>query len=52
MARNRDELGDQVTDWIRKNPTIEITDVVVRQSSDQSFHCISITVFYRDPKFA
>lgn len=49
MQRDRDTLGDTVTRWMRSNPELEIADVVVNQSSDQAFHCISIAVFYLDP---
>jgi hypothetical protein len=47
-AQERERLGDQVTEWLRSHPTIEIVDTVVKQSSDQQFHCLSIVVFYRD----
>lgn len=49
MARDRDQLGHQVTEWIRKRgDAIEVLDVVVTQSSDHAFHCVSITVFFRE----
>lgn len=44
-ARERDMLGDMITDWLRANPDIEIVDKEVRQSSDSEFHCLSITLF-------
>ena len=44
-ARERSELGDVVTAWIKKEKPV-IVDTVVRQSSDREFHCLSITVFY------
>lgn len=47
MARDREQLGEVITDWLRKNPRIEIVDKIVTQSSDEAFHCISITLFYR-----
>jgi hypothetical protein len=46
MFAQRGALGDVVTDWITANPQLEVSDVVVTQSSDASFHCIAITVFY------
>lgn len=46
-ARERDFLGETVTDWIRANPEFEVFDKVVTQSSDNEFHCLAITVFYR-----
>jgi hypothetical protein len=45
-AKDRDELGETVTRWIRSND-VEIVDRVVRQSSDDEFHCLSIVLFYR-----
>lgn len=54
MVRDREQLGEKVTDWIRAHPDFVIDDVVVTQSSDEQFHCIAITVFYfeqlREPK--
>ncbi|MEP6865516.1 MAG: hypothetical protein ABJE66_33155 [Deltaproteobacteria bacterium] len=46
MVAQRDALGGVVTDWIQANSQLEIVDLVVTQSSDASFHCIAITVFY------
>ena len=46
-AQERERLGEQVTEWLRAHPTVEIVDTVVKQSSDQQFHCLSIVVFYR-----
>ncbi|MBA3819597.1 MAG: hypothetical protein H0X17_11945 [Deltaproteobacteria bacterium] len=48
MFADRDRLGDKVTDWITQHPRLELEDIVVTQSSDASFHCIAITVFYTD----
>lgn len=45
-ARDRDELGESVTRWIRDNPTSKIIDKIVTQSSDREFHCLTITIFY------
>ena len=47
-AREREEIGEAVTDWLRQNPELEIVDKEVRQSSDNEFHCLSITLFYRE----
>lgn len=46
--REREELGDTITNWIKLHPNIEIVDYVVEQSSDSEFHCLSIVIFYRD----
>lgn len=50
MAKERDLLGEKVTEWLRANPALELVETVVRQSSDSEFHCLSITVFYKSPK--
>jgi hypothetical protein len=49
MAKARDALGEQVTAWLSSVPHREVVDTVVTQSSDEAFHCIAITIFYRDP---
>jgi hypothetical protein len=46
MFQQRDQLGEVVTAWIAANPSKKVTEIVVTQSSDASFHCIAITVFY------
>jgi len=45
-AMDRERLGESLTDWLDRRPEIEVVDTVVRQSSDQQFRCLSITVFY------
>lgn len=50
MVKDRNALGDVVTEWLRAHPTYEIVDYKVTQSSDQAFHCLAITLFYNDRK--
>ena len=45
-AKDREELGENITRWIRANPNFKITDKIVTQSSDSEFHCITITLFF------
>ena len=45
-AREREELGEKVTGWLRRQTDIEVVDKVVSQSSDREFHCVTITLFY------
>ncbi len=47
-AKEREELGEGVTRWLRANPGVEVVDRVVTQSSDDEFHCLTIVLFYRD----
>lgn len=52
MVQQRQVLGEQVTAWIeaaRQRAGFEIVDIVIRQSSDDAFHCISIIVFFKEP---
>lgn len=49
MFADRERLGDKVTDWIAQHSRFRLVDIVVTQSSDASFHCIAITLFYFDP---
>jgi hypothetical protein len=46
-ARDREVLGELITEWIRAHPEYEVFDKIVTQSSDAEFHCLAITVFYR-----
>lgn len=48
LARDREVLGETITRWITAHPELEIVEKQVRQSSDRQFHCLSITLFYRD----
>lgn len=45
-ARERESLGERLTDWLDQHPQFKVVDTVVTQSSDQEFHCLTITVFY------
>jgi hypothetical protein len=46
MAVQREQLGDRITDWIKRNPNVKVLEVVVKQSSDAEFHCLSLIVFF------
>jgi hypothetical protein len=48
MMADRARLGERVTEWIQAHPGHELTEIVVTQSSDASFHCITFSVFYRE----
>jgi len=45
-AKDREALGDAVTNWLRDNPNIKIIERTVTQSSDAQFHCLTITLLY------
>jgi hypothetical protein len=48
MAQEREHLGEKVTDWIRGHSEVEIVNTIVTQSSDEAFHCIAITLFFKE----
>ena len=43
----RAQLGDELTAWLQAHPNRAPVHVMVRQSSDTRYHCISILVFWR-----
>jgi hypothetical protein len=47
-AREREELGETITRWMKSNAGFEIVDRTVTQSSDDEFHCLTIILFYRE----
>lgn len=48
LARDREQMGETITRWLRENPQHEIVDKVITQSSDKEFHCLTITLFYKE----
>ena len=47
-AKEREELGETITRWLRSNPGLQVVDRVVSQSSDNEFHCLTVVIFYRE----
>jgi hypothetical protein len=52
LFNDRQQLGEKITAWIADHPQHELTEIIVTQSSDEAFHCIAFTVFYRSPRSA
>ena len=52
MVAQRHTLGEQVTAWLEDaratRPGFQLVDIVIRQSSDRAFHCITIAVFFNE----
>lgn len=48
MFEMRNNLGELVSEWIASHPRRRVTEIVVSQSSDSRFHCLSLTVFYAE----
>ncbi|NBD11427.1 MULTISPECIES: hypothetical protein [Corallococcus] len=47
LARDRENMGENITKWLKENSSVDIVDKIVTQSSDKEFHCLTITLFYR-----
>jgi len=47
LARDREVMGEKITNWLKENPTLDIVDKEVTQSSDKEFHCLTVTLFYK-----
>jgi hypothetical protein len=47
LARDREQMGETITKWLKDNQNVEIVDKQVTQSSDKEFHCLTVTLFYR-----
>lgn len=45
LARDREQLGERITAWLKQHPELTVVDRVVSQSSDQEFHCLTVTLF-------
>ena len=48
VPKVREEPGNHayVLHRLKDNPQVKLKDTVVRQSSDNEFHCLTIVVFY------
>jgi len=49
-AKEREELGEVITRWVREHSDLKIVDKKVTQSSDKEFHCLTVTLFYKEKK--
>ncbi len=49
-AREREVLGETITEWIRMHPEYEVFERIVTQSSDAEYHCLAITLIFRTTK--
>ena len=48
LARDREAMGENITKWLQNNPQLEVVLKEITQSSDKEFHCLTITLFYKD----
>lgn len=49
MLQQREQLGEVVTDWLAAHRHVRLCEIVVTQSSDSAFHCVTITIFFFEP---
>jgi hypothetical protein len=47
IVAQRTQLGDVLTEWLAVHRELQLVEIVVKQSSDARFHCLSFAVFYR-----
>jgi folate-dependent tRNA-U54 methylase TrmFO/GidA len=45
LARDREQFGERITEWLKQHPELTPVETVVTQSSDQEFHCLTVTLF-------
>lgn len=48
LFADRDSLGEKVSAWLARNPSAQVTEIIQTQSSDSAYHCLTLTVFYRE----
>jgi hypothetical protein len=48
-AVERQKLGEKVTTCLQGHADYDVVEMVVRQSSDSEFHCLTIILFSRSP---
>jgi hypothetical protein len=46
MQPDREAIGNHITSWLAAHPAVRVVDVSVNQSSDDSFHCLTIILFF------
>lgn len=47
MFRDREQLGETITQWMADHPHVKVISIVMAQSSDASFHCLTCALFVR-----
>jgi hypothetical protein len=48
MFADRGQLGERITAWLASGPPRKLVDIVVTQSSDAAFHCVTFSIFYQE----
>jgi hypothetical protein len=54
MIAQRQTLGETVTTWLEdaraKRPGFQVVDIVVSQSSDRTFHAVTVSIFFKEDR--
>jgi hypothetical protein len=45
LARDRDVMGERISQWLREHPELTPVETEVTQTSDREYHCLTVTVF-------
>lgn len=45
LARDREVMGDRISQWLREHPELTPVETQVTQSSDREYHCLTVTLF-------
>ena len=45
LARDREVMGERITQWLLEHPELTPVETEVTQSSDKEFHCLTVTLF-------
>ena len=44
---DREAMGETVSKWMRNHPEVVVVDKTVTQSSDNAYHCLTITLWLK-----
>lgn len=44
---DRESLGEKATAWIARNPHLDVVRHMVVQSSDATYHCLTIVICWK-----
>ena len=47
--RDREEVGNRVTAWLRDHPEVDVFRAIVALTSDREFHCYSLVLLAHEP---
>ena len=45
LARDREVMGERISQWLREHPELTPVETEVTQTSDREYHCLTVTLF-------